>query len=52
MSVGTSSQWKTVKLPSIDIPKLSGKLTKWLTYLGLFEAAIGIYSDHDEVQTF
>ena len=28
MSAGTSSRRKTVKLPSIDIPKFSGELTE------------------------
>ena len=50
MSVGTSSRRKTVKLPSTDIPKFSGKLTEWPTFLNSFEASIDTCSDLDDVQ--
>ena len=48
----TSSQRKTVKLPSIDIPKFSGELTELPTLLDSFEAAIDICSNLDDVQKF
>ena len=50
MSAGTSSGRKTVKLPSIDIPKFLGELTECPTFLNSFEAAIDICSDLDDVQ--
>ena len=52
MSAGTSSRRKTVKLPSINIPKFSGELTEWPTFHGSFEAAIDTCSDLDDVQKF
>ena len=52
MSAGTSSRRKTVKLPSIDIPKFSGELTEWPTFLDSFEATIDTCSDLDDVQKF
>ena len=52
MSASTSSRRKTVKLPSIDIPKFSGELTEWLTFLDSFEAAIDTSGDLDDAQTF
>ena len=52
MSAGVSSQRKTVKLPSIEIPKFSGELTEWPTFLDLFEAVIDTCSDLDDVQKF
>ena len=51
-SAGTSSRRKTVKLPSIDIPKFSGQLTEWPTFLDSLEAAIDTCSDLDDVQKF
>ena len=49
MSAGTSSRRKTVKLPSIDIPKFSGELTEWPSFLDSVEAAIDTCSDLDDV---
>ena len=39
ISASTSSRKKTVKLPSIDIPKFSDELTQWPTFFSAFEAA-------------
>ena len=50
MSAATSSGRKTIKLPSIDIPKFLGELTECPTFLNSFEAAIDIRSDLDDVQ--
>ena len=50
MPAGTSSRRKTVKLPSIDIPKFTGELTEWPTFLDSFEAATDTCSDLDDVQ--
>ena len=52
MSAGTSSRRKIAKLPSIDIPKFSGELTEWPTFLDSFEATIDTCSDLDVVQKF
>ena len=46
----TSSQRKTVKLPSIDIPKFSGELIELPTLLDSFEADIDICSNLDDFQ--
>ena len=45
MYAGTSCVRKNVKLPSIDIPKFSGELTEWPTFLDSFEAVIDTCSD-------
>ena len=51
MSAGTSSWRKTVKLPSIDIPKFWGESTEWPAFFDSFEAAaIDTCSDLDDVQ--
>ena len=50
MSAGTSSRRKTVNLSSIDIPKFSGELIEWPTFLNSFEVAINTCGDLDDVQ--
>ena len=52
MSAGTLSRRKTVKLPSINIPKLLDELAEWPPFLDSFEAAIDTCSDLGDVQKF
>ena len=52
MSAGTSYRRKTVKLPSIDIPKFLDKITEWPTFLDSFKATVDTWSDLDDVQKF
>ena len=52
MSAGALPRRKTVKLPSINIPKLLDELAEWPPFLDSFEAAINTCSDLDDVQKF